>query len=42
MQDDDNRNNFKYFIVDFDDCSLMINDFIDLQRKDCFNNKVIK
>ena len=42
MRDDDNTNNFNYFIVNFDNRSLMINDFKNLQRKNCFDDEIIK
>ena len=42
MRDDNSTNNSNYFIVDFDDRSLMIEDFENLQRKNCFDNEVIE
>ena len=42
MRDDDNTNNFNYLIVDLDNRSLMIDDFENLQRKDCFDDEIIK
>ena len=42
MQDDNNTNNSDYFIVDFNNRSLMIEDFKNLQRKNYFNDEVIE